>query len=221
MHSITSRASAVASYATSALIALAAVIAAASLFNPLVVDPSASPDLRLGIQSVALLPASRDAHYHWQSYYHQPRHYGLVHFNLTADLAPLFTWNVKQVHAMLTLSYGAPGGKDDPITHNKMTIWDAILPDREDARIVLANQPNPYGIVDLRHGRVRRLEGVEATLRLEYCVHTMLGAIRCTGDKHKVGDATVVTFKFPKLGDAGLVYREGEGLVKAEFENQE
>ncbi|KAI9188767.1 Signal peptidase complex subunit 3 [Blastocladiella emersonii ATCC 22665] len=204
MHSVWMRVNAVFAVATTGLFLLSALIAGASLSGYL--TPTSLPVApALSVSRTAVLRPETYLHQRWQSYYHSPRHYGHVHFNLTADLAPLFGWNVKQVHAMVTLEYASPasassGGRT--FTGNKMTIWDAIVTTPEDARLVLANKENTFAVTDIRHRSDRRLDAADATLRLEWCVHTLVGAIRCAA----APDAAEAKFVFPRLGEPAVSF---------------
>ncbi|KAI9219169.1 signal peptidase 22kDa subunit [Blastocladiella britannica] len=216
MHSALARANAVLAFATSAALFLVAVIAASSLFPALVPttfsnshDHMKMPTLAL--TSVAVRTPTNGLHSHFQSFYHRPRHYAVTRFNLTADFAPLFGWNVKQVHAMLTLDYTLPQSASSGHGNNRLTVWDAVLASPDDARLVLVDTVNRFAITDPRYTRADRLDAANATMRLEWCVHAHYGTIRC--ERAPDSSAAVVSFTMPSIGGRPLLADPATGKL--------
>ncbi|CDO92916.1 unnamed protein product [Kluyveromyces dobzhanskii CBS 2104] len=69
-----------------------------------------------------------------------------VRFNADVDLSPLFNWNTKQVFAYITAEYE---GDENPNTLNEITIWDKIIPNRENANVSVKNTDAKYQLWDL------------------------------------------------------------------------
>jgi hypothetical protein len=231
MHSAVSRANAVFAYATTALFILTGWIAFTSTLKFLVPEyfPSLTPvfvgideaqfPMSLNVSWVKLVRPTRKLHYHWHSFYHTPQHYGVVEFNLTTDFRPLFRWNTQQVFAMITLEYDAAvagtlgnnteskepsRNSKDPFKKNKITIWDSIITKPEDAQVMISRTSNKYGITDVRYRRENRLDGMLATLRLEWCIHTCVGPVHCG----QMSDDKAPTFVFPEIGSEAVDFDE-------------
>ncbi|CAA2984415.1 signal peptidase complex subunit 3B [Olea europaea subsp. europaea] len=63
-------------------------------------------------------------------------------FNISANLQSVFTWNTKQVFVFLAAEYGTPKN-----ALNQISLWDSILPSKEDAKIWIQTT-NKYTFVD-------------------------------------------------------------------------
>lgn len=68
---------------------------------------------------------------------------GLVRFDLEADFANCFDWNVKQLFIYLTANYKTPDNKV-----NQIVLWDYIMNRGEKGRVTLYEQPPEYYMWD-------------------------------------------------------------------------
>ncbi|XP_025087559.1 LOW QUALITY PROTEIN: signal peptidase complex subunit 3-like [Pomacea canaliculata] len=72
---------------------------------------------------------------------------GFVVFDLSADLTPLFNWNVKQLFLYLTAEYKT---EDHPL--NQVVLWDKIIVRGENAILNLKNANTKYYFWDYGNG---------------------------------------------------------------------
>ncbi|KAL7747247.1 Signal peptidase complex subunit [Sorochytrium milnesiophthora] len=187
MHSLTSRLNIIFSAASTVLCVVAAIVAITS-YAFLPVQPT-QPEI--SVSSVRLLPHSDRLRTHFHNYFHRPAHYGLVHFNLTADFTPVFNWNVKQVFAYLVLEYSTPG-----FERNQIVLWDTIIQNKDDAHLVVAEH-NEYAINDFKYQSSRRLDNQAATLKLAWNVMPHVGVLQ--DYKAVDGNAGTTAVVFPAL----------------------
>jgi len=61
---------------------------------------------------------------------------GILKIDLSADLEPLFNWNVKQLFLYLTAEYETKSNKI-----NQVVLWDKIIKRGEKALIKIKNEP--------------------------------------------------------------------------------
>ncbi|OBA23045.1 signal peptidase 22 kDa subunit [Metschnikowia bicuspidata var. bicuspidata NRRL YB-4993] len=91
-----------------------------------------------------------------------------IKFDLDADLSPLFNWNTKQVFVYLTAEYdGANSGE------NKVTFWDKIITNKEDANLSLKSVSSKYSVWDVEPSFRER----SARLKLEWNVQPWVGPL--------------------------------------------
>jgi signal peptidase complex subunit 3 len=72
---------------------------------------------------------------------------GVVSFDLSADLTPLFNWNVKQLFVYLTAEYTTSQNK-----LNQVVIWDKIIRRGENAVLDFKEMKSKYYFFDDGHG---------------------------------------------------------------------
>ncbi|XP_071735477.1 signal peptidase complex subunit 3A-like [Rutidosis leptorrhynchoides] len=65
-----------------------------------------------------------------------------VTLDISADLQSLFTWNTKQVFVFLAAEYSTPKN-----SLNQVSLWDGILPAKEDAKFSIRTK-NKYRFID-------------------------------------------------------------------------
>ncbi|CAH8324602.1 unnamed protein product [Eruca vesicaria subsp. sativa] len=85
--------------------------------------------------------------------------------NITADLQSLFTWNTKQVFAFV-----APEYKTSKNSLNQVSLWDAIIPEKEHAKFWIQIS-NKYRFIDQGHN----LRGKDFNLTLHWHVMPKTG----------------------------------------------
>ena len=64
---------------------------------------------------------------------------GFITFDLQADLAPLFNWNVKVLFLYLSAEYSTP-----TVTHNTAVLWDKIIMRGENTQLDLKSIKTKY-----------------------------------------------------------------------------
>lgn len=75
-----------------------------------------------------------------------PTEVSKIRFNADFDFSRLFNWNTKQVFAYVTAEYE---GDENPHTMNEITIWDKIIPSRDNATFTLSDIDAKYQLWDL------------------------------------------------------------------------
>ncbi|CAA0405121.1 unnamed protein product [Arabidopsis thaliana] len=85
--------------------------------------------------------------------------------NITADLQSLFTWNTKQVFAFVAAEY-----ETSKNALNQVSLWDAIIPEREHAKFWIQIS-NKYRFIDQGHN----LRGKDFNLTLHWHVMPKTG----------------------------------------------
>ncbi|KAF9474243.1 signal peptidase 22 kDa subunit [Pholiota conissans] len=83
-----------------------------------------SPTGDLAISSIKVVSSNA------RRYPNKKQDLAFVHFNITADLTPLFHWNTKQLFLYLEAEYTNSQG-----VKNEVVIWDRIVRRKEDAFI--------------------------------------------------------------------------------------
>ncbi|CAH6723864.1 microsomal signal peptidase subunit 3 [[Candida] jaroonii] len=99
----------------------------------------------------------------------KPKENSIIKFDLETDLSSLFNWNTKQVFVYLTAEY--PGKSEE--SYNKVTYWDKIITNKEDAKIKLSNQRAKYSVWDVEDSFRSRI----ANLTLEWNVQPHIGPL--------------------------------------------
>ncbi|CAN8269895.1 unnamed protein product [Cochlearia groenlandica] len=85
--------------------------------------------------------------------------------DISADLQSLFTWNTKQVFVFVAAEYETPKNPLDQVS-----LWDAIIPDKEHAKF-RTHVSNKYRFID----QGRNLRGKEFNLTLHWHVMPKTG----------------------------------------------
>ncbi|ORY49876.1 signal peptidase 22 kDa subunit [Rhizoclosmatium globosum] len=91
-----------------------------------------------------------------------------VHFDLNADLSPLFNWNTKQLFVQLVAEY-----KTESHNTNQVTIWDDIITSKEDAIIKIKKKKGKYVLSDI----TGKIAGQEANLTLHWDLMPYVGLL--------------------------------------------
>ncbi|KAI8816437.1 signal peptidase 22kDa subunit [Fimicolochytrium jonesii] len=119
----------------------------------------------IGVQSV-VTKLGRQGYYYD---YSQPKtEIGFVHFNVTADLSPIWNWNTKQLFVYLVAEYETPSHST-----NQIMLWDDIILTKEDTIIELTDQLAEYRATDIQN----KLAGVQAKLSLHWNVIPHVGIL--------------------------------------------
>ncbi|CUM68408.1 uncharacterized protein PRCAT00006131001 [Priceomyces carsonii] len=119
----------------------------------------------------------------------KPKENSKINFDLDADLSPLFNWNTKQVFVYLTAEY--PGKSDT--SSNKITYWDKIITDKDDAKISLRNQASKYSVWDIE----RSFRSRDAIVRLEWNIQPHIGPL-IYGETNSTGAFSFASLPAPK-----------------------
>ncbi|PPQ67490.1 hypothetical protein CVT25_006031 [Psilocybe cyanescens] len=131
MHSIFSRVNNISAFLSSCMMTLLAAIALSSFLF------TANPQGDLAISSIKVVSSNA------RRYPNKKQDLAFVHFNITADLTPLFHWNTKQLFLYLEAEYANKKG-----VKNEVVIWDRIVRRKEDAFIKFEGK-NKYVFRDI------------------------------------------------------------------------
>jgi len=114
--------------------------------------------------------------------------FGMLKFDVDADLTPLFNWNTKQVFVTVVAEY-------ETKTHNKnqVVVWDKIITDKSAAKLSLRKVPNKYALIDYS----QKWRNQQANLSLHWDVTPHVGILQ-----NGRSDTSSVTFTFPKFDGA-------------------
>ncbi|KAI5950997.1 SPC3 [Candida jiufengensis] len=115
----------------------------------------------------------------------KPKENNKITFDLDTDLTKLFNWNTKQIFIYLTAEY--PGKSQG--SSNKVTFWDKIITNKEDAILKLKNQRSKYSVWDVEKG----FRGRNATVKLEWNIQPHIGPL-IFGETSGIG-----SFEFPNV----------------------
>mmetsp|Transcript_47082 Transcript_47082/g.94886 ORF Transcript_47082/g.94886 Transcript_47082/m.94886 type:complete len:183 (-) Transcript_47082:225-773(-) len=74
---------------------------------------------------------------------HSKKDVAVLTFDLHADLAPAFDWNIKQLFVFVVAEYRS---KTNPL--NQVVIWDKIIEDPKDAKLDMDKATVEYGLID-------------------------------------------------------------------------
>ena len=135
MHTVLTRANALAAYTMSVLAGLTAICALSTLFNPYLA-PSNINTVKVVVKHVPDYSASREKN-----------DLGFLTFDLHADLTPLFNWNVKQLFLYLTAEYETPSN-----VVNQVVLWDKIVKRGENALLDYRSMNTKYYFWDDGNG---------------------------------------------------------------------
>ncbi|KAD5960568.1 hypothetical protein R6Q59_013640 [Mikania micrantha] len=94
-----------------------------------------------------------------------------ITLDISADLQSLFTWNTKQVFVFLAAEYRTPKN-----SVNQVSLWDAIVPTKEDAKFSIKTK-NKYRFID----QGSNLRGRDFNLTLHW--HVMPKTGKMSADK--------------------------------------
>ncbi|KIP01620.1 hypothetical protein PHLGIDRAFT_112898 [Phlebiopsis gigantea 11061_1 CR5-6] len=126
MHTTYARINNASAFLSSCAMALLAMIAVSSLLF------TADPKGTLAIDNVQIYPGKG------RRYVNKNHDFAFVHFNVTADLTPLFNWNTKQLFLYLQAEY-----EDAKGTKNEVVIWDRIVRTKDAANLAVQGR-NKY-----------------------------------------------------------------------------
>merc|ERR1712156_273202 len=135
MHTVLTRANALAAYTMSVLAGLTAICALSTLFNPYLA-PSNINTVKVVVKHVPDYSASREKN-----------DLGFLTFDLQADLTPLFNWNVKQLFLYLTAEYETQAN-----VVNQVVLWDKIIQRGENAILDYRSMNTKYYFWDDGNG---------------------------------------------------------------------
>ncbi|KAF5327012.1 hypothetical protein D9619_004887 [Psilocybe cf. subviscida] len=133
MHSIFARVNNVSAFLSSCMMGLLAVIALSSLLLVFEEQPTGA----LAISSIKVVSSNA------RRYPNKKQDLAFVHFNVTADLTPLFNWNTKQLFLYVQAEYNNTQG-----VKNEVVVWDRIVRRREDAFVKFVGK-NKYNFRDI------------------------------------------------------------------------
>ena len=102
-------------------------------------------------------------------------------------MTPLFNWNTKQIFIYLTAEY--PGKSEG--SSNKVTFWDKIITNKEDANLTLTNQRGKYSVWDVE----KSFRGRNATVRLEWNIQPYVGPLILDLQKDSVNSNLLILKK--------------------------
>ncbi|KAJ3065014.1 Signal peptidase complex subunit [Podochytrium sp. JEL0797] len=111
-----------------------------------------------------------------------------VHFDLKADLTPLFNWNTKQLFVMLVAEY-----ETDSHEFNQVTLWDDIISSKDEAMLKLKRKKCEYPFSDISH----KVGGLDANLTLQWDIMPYVGLL--IHDKSEPKRITLPTVEEKKL----------------------
>ncbi|KAJ3249248.1 Signal peptidase complex subunit [Chytriomyces hyalinus] len=156
------RANAVASFFSSVFFAVLAVVA---VTGPILLHSASTPDVKLAMAK-ASVKMGRIGHYYDSR---QPTtEMATLHFDLKADLSPLFNWNTKQLFVFLVAEYSTPSH-----VTNQVTLWDDIITSKEDAVLSYRRKKAEYMFSDIS----KKISGIEANLTLHWDVMPYVGVL--------------------------------------------
>ncbi|CAL1705929.1 unnamed protein product [Somion occarium] len=131
MHTIYSRINNTSALLSTCLMCLVGAIAVSSYF--MTTDPRGT----IGVASIQVFPGNA------RRYVNKQQDFAFLHFNVSADLTPLFNWNTKQLFLYVSAEYTNPQG-----IRNDVVIWDKIVRRKEDANITITSR-NKYTFREL------------------------------------------------------------------------
>lgn len=97
----------------------------------------------------------------------------MLSFDLKANLAPAFNWNVKQLFVFVTGEYAS---ETNPL--NQIILWDKIIQRPEDAALNLKKVNVKYGLIDQK----QELRGANVTLKLYWDHMPLTGRLYTESD---------------------------------------
>lgn len=91
-----------------------------------------------------------------------------VKFDLNADFARMWTWNIKHMYIYVVAEY-----ESDTHGRNEVVIWDSILSGKKQGVVKRKGQYNKYSLKDRGYG----LRGRHVTVRLKYNILPYMGPL--------------------------------------------
>ncbi|KAI8914119.1 signal peptidase subunit-domain-containing protein [Entophlyctis helioformis] len=167
MHDLQSRVSALFSFFMTVLATQMALVA---LSHQALLSWSASTDLTAFAPTrVSLAAGKLSGHDYYNSYKEPLTNFGVLSFNLDADLSSYFNWNTKLLFVSAIVEFANP---QFPL--NQAVIWDDIIQEKEDAVISLKDKSYEYQVYDITNS----LAGSTANLTLQLQVVPHVGFMR-------------------------------------------
>ncbi|XP_022131260.1 signal peptidase complex subunit 3B-like [Momordica charantia] len=148
MHSFGYRANAVVTFAVTILAIMCAMASFSDNFN------SPSPTAHIQVLNIKW----------FQKQLHGNDEVSMT-LNISADMQSLFTWNTKQVFVFVAAEYETPKN-----SLNQISLWDAIIPSKENARFSI-HTVNKYRFID----QGSNLRGKEFNMTLHWHVMPKTG----------------------------------------------
>ncbi|CAO3681402.1 unnamed protein product [Umbelopsis vinacea] len=166
------------SFAVSALFTLLGVVAAISLLTGY-----GTASAKVKVKDIRVVQSRYGPDYF--DYGRKTSEFGMLKFDLDADLSPLFNWNTKQVFVTVVAEY-------ETKTHNKnqVVVWDKIIRDKSSAKVTLRNVANKYALIDFS----QKWRSQQANLSVHWDVTPHVGVLQ-----NGRSDTASVTFTFPKI----------------------
>merc|ERR1711973_758890 len=171
MHTVLTRANALAAYTMSVLAGLTLVCFLSTFFLDYRTG-SKIQTVKVVVKHVPDYSASREKH-----------DLGFLTFDLQADLSPLFNWNVKQLFLYLTAEYETKTNKV-----NQVVLWDKIIQRGENAVLDYRSMNTKYYFWDDGNGL---LNHKNVTLTLAWNI------IPNAGNLPRIASTGFHSFKFP------------------------
>ncbi|KAI8581299.1 hypothetical protein K450DRAFT_232391 [Umbelopsis ramanniana AG] len=182
MHNLQQRLSATFSFAVSALFTVLGVVAAISW-----VTGYGTAATKVNVRDIRVIQSRYGPDYF--DYGRKTSEFGMLKFDIDADLTPLFNWNTKQVFVTVVAEY-------ETKTHNKnqVVVWDKIIRDKDSAKINLRKVSNKYALIDFS----QKWRNQVANLSVHWDVTPHVGILQ-----NGRGDTSSVKFTFPKFESSG------------------
>lgn len=95
-------------------------------------------------------------------------------FDMDVDLTSEWNWDVKQLFLFLTARFETPSKKGGPPQIREITVWDAVIQEKEDAIFRLRNHKAKYPMVDFQS----QLRGTEVELTLKWDTMPTVGFLK-------------------------------------------
>ncbi|KAJ2961718.1 hypothetical protein NQZ79_g3025 [Umbelopsis isabellina] len=137
MYNLSQRANTAFSLASTVLFSILGLVAAISFLTGYGSPSSAN----VQVKNIRVVQSRYGPDYY--DYGRKTSEFGVIKFDLDADLSDLFNWNTKQLFVSVVAEY-------ETKTHNKnqVVIWDKIIRNKESAKLSLRNVPNKYALID-------------------------------------------------------------------------
>ncbi|KAJ3392189.1 SUMO ligase siz1 [Entophlyctis sp. JEL0112] len=140
-----------------------AVLAAVAVTGPVLIYSTATPSVH-----IAMAKASVRVGKLYFDHSNSPAELATVHFDLNADLSPLFNWNTKQLFVQLVAEYST-----ESHVFNQVTLWDDIIPSKEKSLIRLKKKKAEYLFSDISN----KVGGLTANLSLHWDIMPHVGIL--------------------------------------------
>ncbi|CAM0140187.1 Signal peptidase complex subunit 3 [Umbelopsis sp. WA50703] len=179
MYNLSQRANTAFSLATSVLFTILGIVAAISF----VTGYGSPSSAKVQVKNIRVVQSRYGPDYF--DYGRKTSEFGMIKFDLDADLSDLFNWNTKQLFVSVVAEY-------ETKTHNKnqVVIWDKIIRNKESAKLSLRNVPNKYALIDF--GQKWRKQ--QARLSLHWDVTPWVGTFQMGSS-----NTSAAVFTFPQV----------------------